>query len=90
MKESIWANHGSNIFALSNNLHLSELFAILRVPRPQRFTFFGAELNPTAFAIVQIESSNVIHRTKRFLPAQSLITEKRMKQQRGRQRKHIG
>ena len=45
-------------------LHLSELFAILRDPRPQRFKFFSAILNPTAFAIVQIEASNVIHKTK--------------------------
>ena len=66
MNLSIWANHGSNIFGVSDNLHLSELFAILRDPGPQRFTSFGALLNLTAFAVVQIEASNVIHRTKRW------------------------
>ena len=53
-------------FGVSNNLHLSELLAILRDPRPQRFTSFGAIQNPTAFAIVQIEASNVIYGMKRW------------------------
>ena len=66
MNVSIWANHGSNIFGLSDNLHLSELFAILRDPLPQKFTSFSAILNPTSFAIVQIEASNVVHRSKRW------------------------
>ena len=61
MKVSIWANHGSNTFGVSNNLHLTELFAILRNPSPQRITFFGATLNPAAIPIVQIEASYLTH-----------------------------
>ena len=66
MEVSIWANHGSKIFGVSNNLHLTELFAILRDASPQRITFFGDLLNPAAFPIVQVEASNVIYGVKRW------------------------
>ena len=59
MKVSIWANHCSNTFGVPDNLHLTELSAILRDPGPQKITLFDAILNPTAFAIIQIEASNV-------------------------------
>ena len=61
---SIWANHGSNIFGVPNNLHLTEFIASLRDPCPQRMTSLTAILNPTAFTITQVEASNGIHRTK--------------------------
>ena len=50
MMVSIWANRGSNMFGVSNNLHLTELFTILQDPCPQRVTFLGAIMNPAAFA----------------------------------------
>ena len=59
-----WFQHISNIFGVSNNLHLTELFAILRDPSPQRITFFGAILNPATFPIVQIEASAAIKLVK--------------------------
>ena len=65
MNVSIWANHGSNIFGVSDNLHFTEFFAILQDPCPQRITFFGAIMNPATFAVIQIEASNAIHGTKR-------------------------
>ena len=40
VKVSIWANHGSNIFGVSDNLRFDEHFAILRESRPERITFF--------------------------------------------------
>ena len=64
MKVSIWANHGSNIFGVSNNLHLTELVAVLRNPFLQGIASFSAILKPTALAIIQIEASNGIHRTE--------------------------
>ena len=63
MKASIWANHGSNIFGVSNNLHLTELIAILRKPCLQGIASFSAIMNPTTFAIIQIEASNAVDRT---------------------------
>ena len=65
MNASIWANHGPNVFGMSDNLHLTEFSTILRYPVTQGFTSFIAVLNPTSFAIVQIEASNVIHGMKR-------------------------
>ena len=65
MNVAIWADHGSNIFGVTINLHLTEVFATLPDPCPKRFTLFSAVLNPTAFAIIQIEASNVINRMKR-------------------------
>ena len=64
MKVSIWANHSANIFGVSNNLHLTELIAILKNPCLQGTASFSAILNPTAFAIIQNEASNGIHRTE--------------------------
>ena len=52
MKVTNWANHGSNIFGVSNHLHFTELFAILRDPGPLRIMLFVATLNPTAFALI--------------------------------------
>ena len=49
MKVTIRANHCSNIFGVSNNLHLTELIAILGDPCLQRIMLFVAILNPTAF-----------------------------------------
>ena len=46
MKVTIRANHCSNMFGVSNNLHVTKLFASLRDPRPQRIMLFVAkELN---------------------------------------------
>ena len=39
---------------MSDNLHLTKLLTILRDPLPQRFTFLGAKVNPTAFTTVQV------------------------------------
>ena len=64
MKVTIRANHCSNIFGVSNNLHFTEFFTIFRDPGNQRLVLFVAILNPTAFAIIQIEASNVIHGTE--------------------------
>ena len=89
MKASIWANHGSNIFGVPDNLHLTELIAILRDPCPQRIPSLSAILNPTAFALIQIEASNGIHRTKCWCQCSHQLSKKRMMQQRDRQRKRI-
>ena len=51
MKVSIWADHGSNIFGVSNNLHLTELFAILRDPR----AMLSTERNAGASVIIKPE-----------------------------------
>ena len=85
MKVSIWANHGSNIFGVPNNLHLTELIAILRDPCPQRIPSLSAILNTTAFAIIQIEARNP--QNEMLVPVQSSTLEKRLMQQRDRQRK---
>ena len=66
-----WFQHFSNIFGVSNNLHLTELFAILRDPSPQRITFFGAILNPATFPKVQIEASAAIKPVKDEAAARS-------------------
>ena len=73
-KVSIWANHGSNKFGVPNNLHLTELIAILRDPCPQRITSFSAMLNPTAFAKDQIEAS--MESTERNADANALINRR--------------
>ena len=57
---------------------------------PQGFTLFTAVLNPTAFAIVQIDASNMVHGGELLVPARSLRPEKMKQPQRGRQLKHIG
>ena len=66
MNVSIWANHGPKIFGVSDNLHLTEIFAVLQYPMPQEFTSFSAVVNPKTFATVQIEANSVIHGTKRW------------------------
>ena len=90
VKVSIWADHGSNMFGVSNNLHLTELFAIYRDSCPQRITILGAILNPAAFAIVQIEARCGIHRTKCWCQRSQLILKKRVMQQRDCRRKCTG
>ena len=64
MKVSIWSDHSSNIFGVSNNLHFTEFFTILRDPSPQRIMLFVAILNPAAFAIIQVKASNAVDRTE--------------------------
>ena len=85
MNVSIWANHGPKIFGVSDNLHLTELFAVLQYPMPQGFTSFSAVVNPTTFATVQIEANSVIHGTKRRCQRSHQAPEKRRRPQRGRQ-----
>ena len=83
MKITIRANHCSNIFGVSNNLHFTKLFAILREPGPQRIMVFVAILNPAALTKIQVEASNAVDTLCRL---QSTF-ERMMKQQRDRQRK---
>ena len=64
MKVSIWANHGSNIFGVSNNLHIGKFFAILRDPSPQGSKVVVAILNPTASTRIQVEANNVVDGTE--------------------------
>ena len=64
MNVTIRADHGSNVLGVSDHLHFTELLTIFRYPM-QRFTSFTAILNPTAFSIVQVEASNMVHGTER-------------------------
>ena len=57
MQVSIWANHGSNIIGVSNNLHFTTFFANLRDPNPRGSEFIIAILNPAAFTKIQVEAT---------------------------------
>ena len=75
MKVSIWAHHSSNIFGVSNNLHFTEFFTNFGDPGPQRIVLFVAILNPAAFTIIQVETSNAVDRTECWCPAKASIHE---------------
>ena len=64
MKVTILVHQGSNVCGVSGNLHLTKLLTNLLKPIQQGFTSFSSVLNPTAFARVQIEASNMVHRAK--------------------------
>ena len=53
MNVTIWADHGSNVLGVSDNLHFTELLTIFRYPMQQRFTSFTAILNQQHFSIVK-------------------------------------
>ena len=61
MNVTIWADHGSDVFGVPDDLHLTKLLTILRWPMPQGSSSFTTIPNPTAFAIVQVEASNMVH-----------------------------
>ena len=60
MNVSIRTNHDPNVFGVSVNLNLTELCTILCNPMRQGLTSFSAVLNPTTFALIHFESTNVI------------------------------
>ena len=64
MNVTVWANHGSDICGISDNVDFTKFSTILRYPLPQGFTHFDTVLNPTTFPRVQIEASNMIHGLK--------------------------
>ena len=65
MNVTIWANHDCNILGVSNNLHLTELIEILRNPCLQGIASFTTTMYPTAFSIIQVQPSNVVHGVER-------------------------
>ena len=54
------ANHCSNIFGVSNNLHFTKFFAMLETQSPQGSKFIIAVLNAAPFTKIQDEASNVV------------------------------
>ena len=55
------SNHGTNLLGILDNLHFTKFFAVRRYIFQKKLETFTAVLHPTAFPMVQIEPSDLIH-----------------------------
>ena len=55
------SDHGANILGIFDYLHLTKLLTIRRHPVQIGLATFTAVLHPTAFPMIQVEPSGLVH-----------------------------